>query len=56
MEPACDAPHDGGASRNQLGGWLRDRNSYDEAREQGIPSVIRCHLGADFIIAWERNS
>lgn len=24
LSPKKEAPHDGGASRNQLGGWLRD--------------------------------
>jgi hypothetical protein len=44
-----ETPHEGGASRNQLGGWLRDPLSPPACSRQHLPALIALHLGERFI-------
>lgn len=49
MLQICETPHEGGASRNQLGGWLRDRLSPLPPSRQQLPALIALHLGEQFV-------
>lgn len=44
-----ETPHKGGASRNQLGGWLRDSLSPLSPSRQQLPALIALHLGEQFV-------
>jgi hypothetical protein len=44
-----ETPHEGGASRNQLGGWLRDSLSPSAQSRQELPALIALHLGGQFV-------
>jgi hypothetical protein len=49
MLQICETPHEGGASRNQLGGWLRDPLSPPAQSGQALPALIALHLGERFV-------
>lgn len=49
MLQICETPHEGGASRNQLGGWLRNRLSLLPPSRQQLPALIALHLGEQFL-------
>jgi hypothetical protein len=50
MLQICETPRKGGASRNQLGGWLRDPFSPSApTRQQQLPALIALHLGEQFV-------
>lgn len=49
MLQICETPHKGGASRNQLGGWLRDSLSPSAQSRQQLPALIALHLGEQFV-------
>ena len=55
MLQICETPHKGGASRNQLGGWLRDPVSPFAQTRQQLPALIALHVGAQFIERWSEG-
>jgi hypothetical protein len=55
MLQICETPHKGGASRDQLGGWLRDPSTPSTTLRQPIPLLIALHLGEQFVAAWSEG-
>jgi hypothetical protein len=55
MLQICETPHKGGASRNQLGGWLREPLSPSAPARQTLPALIALHVGAQFIAPWSEG-
>ena len=55
MLQICETPHKGGASRNQLGGWLRDPLSHPTSARQTLPALIALHLGEQLIVRWSEG-
>lgn len=56
MLQICETPHKGGASRNQLGGCLRDPLTLSTAERQSIPALIALHVGERFLTRWSEAS
>ena len=52
MLQICETPRKGGASRNQLGGWLRDPLSSSAHGRQTLPALIALHIGEQFVLRW----
>jgi hypothetical protein len=52
-----NAPHNGGASRIQLAGWMHDVNSLaaQTAQATSTPSLIALHIGEDEIARWAKG-
>jgi hypothetical protein len=52
-----NAPHYGGASRIQLGGWMHEIDCPEDqtAKATSIPSLIALHIGEDEIALWEEG-
>lgn len=55
MLQICETPHEGGASRNQLGGWLRDPFSPSASSRQSLPALIALHIGEQFLARWNEG-
>ncbi len=49
MPQISETPHGGGASRNQLSGWLQDVPTPQTTAEQHLPALIASHLGGGFL-------
>lgn len=47
MSQKCETPHDGGASRNQLGGWLLNRSKAQSLGAQALPDLVVPHIGRE---------
>lgn len=52
MPQKCETPHKGGASRNQLGGWLRDPLTLPPSQPQAVPDMIALHIGERYFARW----
>jgi hypothetical protein len=55
MLQTCETPHKGGASRNQLGGWLRDPLSPSARSRQTLPALIARHIGEQYLARWSEE-
>lgn len=52
MPRKSETPHEGGETRNQLGGWLRDLLTLSSSQSQAIPDMIALHIGEQFCAQW----